>query len=215
MTETDFISGLISAGVPEISEKILSFLDARSLARAETVCQKWREVILNAERILWRKLLDRNVSSNPLWKKLGYRMGWLKELADLSADKVPLQKSSFRDIYFSASRALHRLDKNWELGEYNLSKINLSSDDYIFSLLVDVDKIVCGLFDKTIKFWDRKTLQCYRTLECPDFMWCLKWNSEVLVASFQNEFELNVWDIRSGNLLNAFENPLEHQVDRT
>ena len=61
-------------GLHHIAYKILSYLDERSLCRAELVCHEWYQVI--ADGLLWKKLIERKVTSEPVWKGLSERRGW-------------------------------------------------------------------------------------------------------------------------------------------
>ena len=61
-------------GLHHIAYKILSYLDERSLCRAELVCHEWHQVI--SEGLLWKKLIERKVASEPVWKGLSERRGW-------------------------------------------------------------------------------------------------------------------------------------------
>jgi len=61
-------------GLDHIAESILSFLDAKSLCAAEVVCKEWRRVI--ADGMLWKKLIERKVRTDPLWHGLSERQGW-------------------------------------------------------------------------------------------------------------------------------------------
>ena len=61
-------------GLHHIAYKILSYLDARSLCRAEQVCSDWYRVI--AEGLLWKKLIERKVKTDPVWRGLSERRGW-------------------------------------------------------------------------------------------------------------------------------------------
>lgn len=70
-----FVFWCISAqGLDHIAENILSFLDARSLCSAELVCKEWQRVI--SEGMLWKKLIERMVRTDPLWKGLSERHQW-------------------------------------------------------------------------------------------------------------------------------------------
>lgn len=64
----------LAQGLDHIAENILSFLDARSLCSAELVCKEWQRVI--SEGMLWKKLIERMVRTDPLWKGLSERHQW-------------------------------------------------------------------------------------------------------------------------------------------
>lgn len=61
-------------GLDHIAENILSFLDAESLCAAERVCKEWYRVI--SDGMLWKKLIERKVRTDPLWRGLSERRGW-------------------------------------------------------------------------------------------------------------------------------------------
>ena len=65
---------LALSAVPNLSVYILSFLDAKSLSQAELVCKKWYTVISDGQ--LWKKLIQRQVRVDPLWRGLAERRGW-------------------------------------------------------------------------------------------------------------------------------------------
>lgn len=64
----------LAQGLDHIAENILSFLDAQSLCSAELVCKEWQRVI--SEGMLWKKLIERMVRTDPLWKGLSERHQW-------------------------------------------------------------------------------------------------------------------------------------------
>lgn len=61
-------------GLDHVAEKILGYLDAKSLREAELVCKEWHRVI--ADGLLWKKLIERKVRTDPLWRGLSERKGW-------------------------------------------------------------------------------------------------------------------------------------------
>ena len=61
-------------GLDHVAETILSYLDAKSLCAAERVCKEWLRVI--SDGMLWKKLIERMVRTDPLWRGLADRRGW-------------------------------------------------------------------------------------------------------------------------------------------
>ena len=61
-------------GLDHIAEQILSYLDAKSLCSAEIVSKEWNRVVCDG--MLWLKLIDHKVSTDPLWRGLSERKGW-------------------------------------------------------------------------------------------------------------------------------------------
>jgi len=69
-----FLLCFTAKGLDHIAENILSFLDATSLCAAERVCKEWNRVI--SDGMLWKKLIERKVRTDPLWRGLSERRGW-------------------------------------------------------------------------------------------------------------------------------------------
>ena len=99
----DLISALSKAGVAEIAEKILSYLDDRSLIRAESVCRRWKQVIENADSILWRDVLKRKIGSSNIWRKIASRKGWIKDILDHFSQDFEPRSQHFRNLFFATS----------------------------------------------------------------------------------------------------------------
>lgn len=74
MIDDCILSDSIEKGLDHVAENILSYLDADSLFQAELVCKEWRRVI--CEGMLWKKLIERKVKTDPLWNGLAERRGW-------------------------------------------------------------------------------------------------------------------------------------------
>jgi F-box and WD-40 domain protein 1/11 len=78
MLQRDFICLLPKKGLDHVADNILSFLDAESLCAAELVSKEWNRVI--SEGMLWKKLIERKVRSDSLWRGLAERKKWIKYL---------------------------------------------------------------------------------------------------------------------------------------
>ena len=65
----------LGQGFHIVTYNILSYLDdARSLCRAEQVCCDWYQVICKG--LLWKKLIERMVKTDSMWRRLSERRGW-------------------------------------------------------------------------------------------------------------------------------------------
>ena len=73
-SDSSFLFCSTGKGLDHIAENILSFLDATSLCAAERVCKEWYRVI--SDGMLWKKLIERKVRTDPLWRGLSERRGW-------------------------------------------------------------------------------------------------------------------------------------------
>lgn len=73
-TITNNIKHFTEKGLDHVAESILSYLDAKSLVSAELVCKEWHRVI--SEGMLWKKLIERKVRTDSVWRGLAERRGW-------------------------------------------------------------------------------------------------------------------------------------------
>lgn len=73
-----FMICFVEKGLDHIAECILSYLDAESLKAAELVCKEWLRVI--SEGMLWKKLIERKVRTDTLWRGLAERREWIQYL---------------------------------------------------------------------------------------------------------------------------------------
>ena len=84
-------------GLDHVAENILSFLDARSLCAAELVSKEWLRVI--SEGMLWKKLIERKVNTDSLWKGLADRRGWVQYLFKPKPGESHPSHSFYRRLY--------------------------------------------------------------------------------------------------------------------
>lgn len=88
---------LTGKGLDHLAYRILSYLDAKSLCRAELVCNEWYHVV--ADGYLWKKLIARKVSTDSVWKGLSERRGWGSYLFRHVAPSEGITHSYYRQLY--------------------------------------------------------------------------------------------------------------------
>jgi F-box and WD-40 domain protein 1/11 len=76
---------------------ILSYLDDKSLRAAELVCKEWNRVA--ADGMLWKKLIERKVRTDPLWRGLAERKGWIDCLFKPKPGQPMPDHSYYRRLY--------------------------------------------------------------------------------------------------------------------
>uniref|UniRef100_A0A0N5AS79 F-box domain-containing protein n=1 Tax=Syphacia muris TaxID=451379 RepID=A0A0N5AS79_9BILA len=206
---------------------ILSFLDARSLRMSEAVSLSWKRVI--AQGALWRKLIERNISTDAVWKGIVEKRGWSKFFfiskdvtqrlvlqeagCDISSfdckknfsDSIELQHNFYRDFFPRIFNDIKALRDNWKNGRRTLSKIQCNSEPSrgVYCLQYDDEKIVSGLRDHTIKIWRRSDLQCAMVLRGhTGSVLCLQYDDKVIISG-SSDTTVRVWDVNTGETLNV------------
>lgn len=84
-------------GLDHIAENILSYVDAESLRSAEIVCKEWNRVI--CEGMLWKKLIERKVRTDSLWRGLAERRGWIQYLFKPKPGQQHRPHTFYRDLF--------------------------------------------------------------------------------------------------------------------
>ncbi|XP_070305579.1 F-box and WD repeat domain-containing 11-B isoform X3 [Salvelinus sp. IW2-2015] len=202
MLQRDFITALPAQGLDHIAENILSFLDARSLCSAELVCKEWQRVI--SEGMLWKKLIERMVRTDPLWKGLSERHQWEKYLFKNRTTEVP-PNSYYRSLYPKIIQDIETIEANWRCGRHNLQRIQCRSENSkgVYCLQYDDDKIISGLRDNSIKIWDKQSLECLKILTGhTGSVLCLQYDERVIVTG-SSDSTVRVWDVNTGEVLNT------------
>jgi len=200
MLQRDFISTLPAKGLEPVAEKILSYLDSKSLCAAELVCREWKRVI--ADGMLWKKLIERKVKTHDLWRGLGERRGWIDTLWKPS---VQHGHDYYHALYPKIIRDIERLEVNWRGGKHGLKKIHCRSENIkgVYCLQYDEDKIVSGLRDNTIKIWDRKSLDCTQVLHGhTGSVLCLQYDENIIVTG-SSDATVRIWDAHTGEMVNT------------
>ncbi|XP_077387558.1 F-box and WD repeat domain-containing 11-A isoform X1 [Festucalex cinctus] len=202
MLQRDFITALPAQGLDHIAENILSFLDARSLCAAELVCKEWQRVI--SEGMLWKKLIERMVRTDPLWKGLSERHQWEKYLFKNRTSEVP-PNSYYRSLYPKIIQDIETIEANWRCGRHNLQRIQCRSENSkgVYCLQYDDDKIISGLRDNSIKIWDKQSLECLKILTGhTGSVLCLQYDERVIVTG-SSDSTVRVWEVTTGEVLNT------------
>merc|ERR1719249_483035 len=204
MLQRDFISLLPKKGLDHVAENILSFLDARSLCAAGAVSKEWSRVI--SEGMLWKKLIERKVNTDSLWKGLADRRGWVQYLFKPRPGECHPSHSFYRRLYPSIIKDIDAIEDNWRGGKHNLQRINCRSENSkgVYCLQYDDTKIVSGLRDNTIKMWDRQTLQQHQRVLTghTGSVLCLQYDEKVIISG-SSDSTVRVWDVESGEMVNT------------
>lgn len=208
MLQRDFISILPQRGLKHISERILSYLDARSLYMASSVCREWRRII--REEYLWKKLIERKVKTDRLWAGLVRRRGWDKDLFRPQQDR---DYTRHQKLYFKIVEDLDMLEKRWTEGKFHTQKIECQSESSkgVYCIQYDDQKIVSGLRDNTIKIWDRQTLKCTRTFQGHSgSVLCLQYDDNVIISG-SSDATVRIWDLNEP----ASQQPMQTVIQHT
>ncbi|XP_064603796.1 F-box/WD repeat-containing protein 1A-like [Liolophura sinensis] len=203
MLQRDFISALPAKGLDHIAESILSYLDAKSLCSAELVCKEWYRVI--SEGMLWKKLIERMVRTDNLWRGLAERRGWGQYLFKPKQGEVPKDHKFYRALYPQIIQDIDRIENNWRTGRHTLQRIHCRSETSkgVYCLQYDDTKIVSGLRDNTIKIWDRNSLECVQVLTGhTGSVLCLQYDENIIISG-SSDSTVRVWNVRSGEMLNT------------
>merc|ERR1719330_340742 len=178
MLQRDFISLLPKKGLDHVAENILSFLDARSLCAAELVSKEWLRVI--SEGMLWKKLIERKVNTDSLWKGLADRRNWIQYLFKPKPGESHPPHSFYRGLYPSIIKDIDTIEDNWRCGKHNLQR------------------------DNTIKMWDRQTLQQYSKVLTghTGSVLCLQYDDKVIISG-SSDSTVRVWDVETGEMVNT------------
>ena len=202
MFHRDFITFLTNKGLHHIAYKILSYLDAQSLCRAEQVCAGWYQLITDG--MLWKKLISQKVQTDRVWRGLSERRGWGQYLTRQSSSLLVINHQYFRRLYPCIIWDIQSMEDNWRNGHQSLTRIQYRySHRDVYCLQHDDNKIVAGLGDKTVKIWDRHSMQCTHVLRGhTGLVTCLQYDEKVIITG-STDSTVRVWDVSSGQMLNT------------
>lgn len=194
---------LSEKGLDHIAESILSYLDSDSLKAAELVCKEWLRVI--SEGMLWKKLIERKVRTDSLWRGLAERREWIQYLFKPRPGSTHPPHSFYRSLFPKIMNDIESIENNWRSGQHMLKRINCRSENSkgVYCLQYDDQKIVSGLRDNTIKIWDRSDLKCVKTLTGhTGSVLCLQYDDKVIISG-SSDSTVRVWDVISGEMVNT------------
>ncbi|ODV90150.1 hypothetical protein CANCADRAFT_31196 [Tortispora caseinolytica NRRL Y-17796] len=163
---------------PELSLRILSLLDVKSLCRLATVSKPWYDLISNSD-YLWRTLLAREM------------FHYLPQEIDLLShtEKENPYKALFREKYI--------LQRNWRDPNFRPYRITSAPiDDVIVTCLhFNSDKIIVAAGDSNIMIYDCKTGKLLQELiGHTGGVWSLQCRGNTLVSG-STDRTLRVWDL--------------------
>lgn len=203
MLQRDFISLLPKKGLDHVAEKILSLLDADSLANAQLVSREWYKVV--SDGMLWKKLIEKQVRSDSLWRGLAERRKWMHHLFKPSPGHLHPGHLFYRKLHPRVQHDINTIEHNWKHGRPVLQRINCRSENSkgVYCLQYDDEKIVSGLRDNTLKVWDRESLKCVHVLQGhTGSVLCLQYDEQVIISG-SSDSTVKVWDVHSGELVNT------------
>lgn len=203
MLQRDFISLLPKKGLDHVAEGILSYLDSESLAAAELVCKEWYRVI--SKGMLWKKLIERKIRTDAMWRGLAERRGWIQYLFKPRTGEAHPNHVFYRTLFPKITKDIKTVDSNWRNGVFNLQRINCRSENSkgVYCLQYDDQKIVSGLRDNTIKIWDRQSLQCVKVLTGhTGSVLCLQYDDKAIISG-SSDSTVRVWDAGTGEMVNT------------
>merc|ERR1739838_137237 len=98
-----------------------------------------------------------------------------------------------------------KIEDNWRRGNYDLKKIQCRSNNSkgVKCLQYDDDKIVSGLCDNTIKFWELKSLEYTKVLTGhTGSVLCLQYDEDVIITG-SSDSTVRLWDVKTGKAINT------------
>jgi F-box and WD-40 domain protein 1/11 len=74
--------------------------------------------------MLWKKLIERKVQTDQLWRGLADRRGWSRHLFKPRPGESHRSHEFYRQLYPSIIKDIDAIENNWRCGRHNLQRIN-------------------------------------------------------------------------------------------
>ncbi|ORX54750.1 WD40 repeat-like protein [Piromyces finnis] len=183
-TEID-VYGFINILPYELSINVLLQIDdIHTINKISQVSHKWNE--LANDNTVWHNLYEK-------------RWGCLPD---------PIERRKIHNYKYLYKQRL-RLNKNWVNLDITPKCIS-GHDDSVYCVQFDKNIIVSGSRDKSIKFWDIKTMECIKVLKYhKGSVLCLQYNDKIVVSG-SSDSTLIVWDFKTGEVLKILSGKYGH-----
>ncbi|KAK2740950.1 hypothetical protein FQN57_005954 [Myotisia sp. PD_48] len=200
----DFLTAL----PPEISFKILCYLDTSSLCQAAQVSHNWRH--LADDDVVWHRMCEQHIDRK--CKKCGWGLPLLdrKRLRD-SKRQMQLRAAGskdttdkfghrpWKDVYMDR----FKVGTNWKYGRCTTT-IFRGHTNGVMCLQFEDNILATGSYDTTIKIWDTDTGKELRTLRGhQSTIRCLQFDDTKLISGSLDR-TIKVWNWRTGECMSTY-----------
>lgn len=191
---------LISNLPLEITLKILSFLDHKTLLSLSRVCKNWCKIINNTS--IWINLLKRDkliTSDEVIHKELENSEELLEEWSENSHDVNVAQV-----LYKKRCIIVNRwMDPNYEPLRKSVP-VKSDGSKVVTCLQHDDEKIITGVDNKSVFIYSTRTGKLLRELEGHEGgVWALKYTGNTLVTG-STDRTVRIWNMKSGRCTHVF-----------
>lgn len=201
----------------EISARILSFLDAKSICRASQTCKRWSQIA--DDDSVWQCLCEQHI--NKTCKKCGWNLPLMmnssifdsvddENSAAKVSDTVDIQsqcqsKATRRRPWKQVYADRQKVEKNWRKSKYRLTKLNGHSAK-INCLQIVCDHLVTGSEDGSVRIWDLQSEECVKVMNNSDIpILCLFAVDRSVIVTGGKAGCLIVWNGLAGQIMRTLE----------
>ncbi|ODV82219.1 F box protein, for ubiquitin dependent degradation [Suhomyces tanzawaensis NRRL Y-17324] len=189
---------LISNLPLELTYKILSYLDYKTLLSISRVCKSWSKIINNTN--IWVNLLkkDKLITDDKVIQQ------------ELTNPDQNLNEWSSDSTKFNLAQILYKkrciIYNRWMKPSYIPKRISVKcpSSKVVTCLQHDDEKIITGIDDKPINIYSSKTGKLLKVLEGHEGgVWALKYTGNTLVTG-STDRTIRLWNIATGKCTHIF-----------